>query len=127
MSGLDYERLVLAAGPVGLMQAALDVALPYATQRKQFGKAIGEFQLVAGKLADMYTVTEASRAYLYSVATQADAGGALRWGAARCVLRLLGLLGVCGAVSCLAVRGGTVVLHLCWLRARRCAPGSHGS
>jgi isovaleryl-CoA dehydrogenase len=74
MSGLDYERLVLAAGPVGLMQACLDVALPYATQRKQFGQAIGQFQLVQGKLADMYTATNAARAYVYSVAAQADAG-----------------------------------------------------
>lgn len=74
MSGLDYERLVLAAGPVGLMQAALDVALPYATQRKQFGQAIGEFQLIQGKLADMWTVLQASRAYLYAVARLADSG-----------------------------------------------------
>ncbi|KAG1665660.1 hypothetical protein FOA52_005450 [Chlamydomonas sp. UWO 241] len=74
MSGLDYERLVLAAGPVGLMQAALDVALPYATQRKQFGKAIGEFQLVQGKLADMYTRLQSCRAYVYKVAADADAG-----------------------------------------------------
>lgn len=59
MSGLDYERLVLAAGPVGLMQACLDVALPYTTQRKQFGQAIGDFQLVQGKLADMYTKLQA--------------------------------------------------------------------
>ena len=74
MSGLDYERLVLSAGPVGLMQACLDVALPYATQRKQFGTAIGQFQLVQGKLADMYTAANAARAYVYSVAAQADAG-----------------------------------------------------
>lgn len=74
MSGLDYERLVLAAGPLGLMQAAMDVALPYATQRKQFGKAIGEFQLIQGKLADMWTHLQASRAYVYDVARRADAG-----------------------------------------------------
>uniref|UniRef100_A0A7R9YVX4 Isovaleryl-CoA dehydrogenase, mitochondrial n=1 Tax=Chlamydomonas euryale TaxID=1486919 RepID=A0A7R9YVX4_9CHLO len=74
MSGLDYERLVLAAGPVGLMQAAMDVALPYATQRKQFGKPIGEFQLVQGKLADMYTRMASSRAFVYKVAADADAG-----------------------------------------------------
>mmetsp|Transcript_4969 Transcript_4969/g.10700 ORF Transcript_4969/g.10700 Transcript_4969/m.10700 type:complete len:428 (+) Transcript_4969:178-1461(+) len=74
MSGLDYERLVLAAGPVGLMQACMDVALPYSTQRKQFGQAIGEFQLIQGKLADMYTKLQASRAYVYKVAANADAG-----------------------------------------------------
>lgn len=74
MSGLDYERLVLAAGPLGLMQACMDVALPYCTQRKQFGQAIGEFQLVQGMLADMYTRMQASRAYVYKVAADADAG-----------------------------------------------------
>lgn len=86
MSGLDYERLVLAAGPVGLMQAALDVALPYATQRKQFGTAIGNFQLIQGKLADMYTSCQASRAYVHWVATQADAGRATRQDCASAIL-----------------------------------------
>lgn len=77
MSGLDYERLVLAAGPVGLMQAACDVTFDYVHQRKQFGQAIGEFQLVQGKLADMYTTLNACRAYLYAVgrAASADGGG----------------------------------------------------
>ncbi|KAG2427925.1 hypothetical protein HXX76_011912 [Chlamydomonas incerta] len=74
MSGLDYERLVLAAGPCGLMAAALDAALPYATQRKQFGQAIGEFQLIQAKLADMYTRLQSSRAYVYAVAAAADSG-----------------------------------------------------
>ncbi|GFR52095.1 hypothetical protein Agub_g14605 [Astrephomene gubernaculifera] len=74
MSGLDYERLVLAAGPCGLMAAALDVALPYATQRKQFGQAIGEFQLIQAKLADMYCRLQSSRAFVYSVAAAADSG-----------------------------------------------------
>eukprot|EP00878_Enallax_costatus_P003346 GHUV01003554.1.p1 GENE.GHUV01003554.1~~GHUV01003554.1.p1 ORF type:complete len:439 (+),score=84.70 GHUV01003554.1:141-1457(+) len=86
MSGLDYERLVLAAGPVGLMQACLDVAVPYATQRKQFGQAIGNFQLIQGKLADMYTVCQASRAYVGWVAAQADAGHATRQDCASVIL-----------------------------------------
>lgn len=68
MSGLDYERLVLAAGPVGLMQSACDIAFDYAHQRKQFNKLIGENQLIQGKMADMYVTLNASRAYLYSVA-----------------------------------------------------------
>ncbi|KAK9842351.1 hypothetical protein WJX81_008133 [Elliptochloris bilobata] len=76
MSGLDYERLVLAAGPVGLMQAALDVALPYARQREQFGRPISDFQLVQGKLADMYTTAAAARALVHATARTADAGGA---------------------------------------------------
>jgi len=74
MSGLDYERLVLAAGPVGLMAAALDESLNYVHQRKQFGQRIGEFQLIQGKVADMYTKLMASRSYLYAVAKACDAG-----------------------------------------------------
>ncbi|XP_073838560.1 isovaleryl-CoA dehydrogenase, mitochondrial [Musca autumnalis] len=74
MSGLDFERLVLAAGPVGLMQAAVDVAFDYAHQRKQKGKLIAEFQLMQGKMADMYTTLSACRSYLYSVARACDAG-----------------------------------------------------
>src|SRR6476620_1149156 len=74
MSGLDYERAVLAAGPLGIMQACLDVVLPYVHERKQFGKAIGEFQLVQGKLADMYTRLASSRALVYSVASDCDLG-----------------------------------------------------
>lgn len=74
MSGLDYERLILAAGPVGIIQSCLDVVLPYVHQRKQFGHAIGEFQLIQAKLANMYTILNASRAYLYSVARACDAG-----------------------------------------------------
>ena len=72
MSGLDYERTVLAAGPVGLMQACLDVVEPYVHERRQFGKAIGEFQFIQGKLADMYTTLSACRAYLYAVAANCD-------------------------------------------------------
>lgn len=72
MSGLDYERLILAGGPVGIMQACLDIALPYVHERKQFGQAIGEFQLIQAKLADMYTTLSASRAYLYATAQACD-------------------------------------------------------
>lgn len=72
MSGLDFERTVLAAGPIGIMQACLDLVLPYIHERKQFGQAIGEFQLIQGKLADMYSLTSASRAYLYAVAKACD-------------------------------------------------------
>ncbi|XP_036216812.1 isovaleryl-CoA dehydrogenase, mitochondrial [Bactrocera oleae] len=74
MSGLDYERLVLAAGPVGLMQAAIDVSFDYAHQRMQKGQLIGEFQLMQGKMADMYTTLSACRSYLYAVARSADCG-----------------------------------------------------
>jgi isovaleryl-CoA dehydrogenase len=74
MSGLNYERVVLAAGPVGIMQACLDIVLPYVHQRKQFGKAIGEFQLMQAKLADMYTTLIACRSYLYTVARTCDRG-----------------------------------------------------
>jgi isovaleryl-CoA dehydrogenase len=74
MRGLDLERVILAAGPVGIMQACLDVVLPYVHERKQFGKAIGEFQLIQEKLADMYVAMMSSRAYLYAVATACDRG-----------------------------------------------------
>ena len=75
MSGLDYERAVLSGGPLGLMQAAMDVVLPYIHDRKQFGQSIGEFQLIQGKLADMYTTQQACRAYLYAVGKHLDALG----------------------------------------------------
>ncbi|XP_019226620.1 PREDICTED: 2-methylacyl-CoA dehydrogenase, mitochondrial isoform X2 [Nicotiana attenuata] len=74
MSGLDLERVVLAAGPVGIMQACMDVVLPYVRQREQFGKPIGEYQLIQGKLADMYTALQSSRAYVYAVAKDCDNG-----------------------------------------------------
>ncbi|MFC3148515.1 isovaleryl-CoA dehydrogenase [Piscinibacterium candidicorallinum] len=76
MSGLDYERAVLAAGPIGIMQAAMDVVIPYIHDRKQFGQSIGEFQLIQGKVADMYTVLQASRAYCYQVGKNLDKLGA---------------------------------------------------
>ncbi len=86
MSGLDYERAVLAAGPCGIMQACLDVVVPYVHERKQFGQAIGEFQLVQGKLADMYTTTNACKSYVYAVARACDAGKTTRKDAAGAIL-----------------------------------------
>ncbi|NYZ65025.1 isovaleryl-CoA dehydrogenase [Endozoicomonas sp. SM1973] len=86
MSGLDYERVVLAAGPVGIMQACLDIVVPYVHERKQFGQAIGEFQLIQGKLADMYTTLNACRAYLYAVAAACDRGETTRKDAAGVIL-----------------------------------------
>lgn len=86
MRGLDYERLILAAGPVGIMQACLDVVLPYIHERKQFGKAIGEFQLMQGKIADMYCRMNACRSYLYSVAGSCDRGEFTRIDAASVIL-----------------------------------------
>ncbi len=86
MSGLDYERAVLAAGPIGIMQSAMDIVLDYVHERKQFGKAIGEFQLVQGKIADMYTTMNASRAYVYAVAAACDRGETTRQDAAGCIL-----------------------------------------
>lgn len=86
MSGLDYERAVLAGGPVGLMAACLDVAIPYVHERRQFGQPIGEFQLVQGKLADMYATMNAARAYVYAVAAACDRGETARKDAAGCIL-----------------------------------------
>ena len=86
MSGLDYERVVLAAGPLGIMQACLDAVLPYVHQRKQFDQPIGEFQLMQGKLADMYVTLNASRAYVYAVARACDRGQVTRKDAAGAIL-----------------------------------------
>ncbi|WP_456315768.1 acyl-CoA dehydrogenase family protein [Roseomonas mucosa] len=86
MSGLDYERAVLAAGPLGIMQACMDVVLPYVHERKQFGQAIGEFQLMQGKLADMYSTLSACRAYVYAVAQACDRGQTTRKDAAGAIL-----------------------------------------
>ena len=86
MSGLDFERTVLSGGPVGIMQACMDVVVPYIHDRKQFGKAIGEFQLMQGKIADMYTDLNASRAYLYAVAKACDRGEESRKDAAAVIL-----------------------------------------
>jgi isovaleryl-CoA dehydrogenase len=86
MSGLDYERVVLAAGPVGIMAAAMDLVVPYVHDRQQFGKPIGTFQLMQGKLADMYTTMNACRSYVYAVARACDNGEATRKDSAGCIL-----------------------------------------
>ena len=86
MSGLDYERAVLAAGSTGIMQACMDVVIPYVHERKQFGQAIGEFQLMQGKLADMYTTMNAAKAYVYTVAKACDRGETSRKDAAGAIL-----------------------------------------
>ena len=110
MSGLDYERVVLAAGPLGIMQAALDAVLPYVHERKQFGEPIGSFQLVQGKLADMYVLMNAAKAYVYSVAracdrrqtTREDAAGAILYaaeGATKIALDAIQLLGGNGYIN----------------------------
>ncbi|HEY7382691.1 MAG TPA: isovaleryl-CoA dehydrogenase [Beijerinckiaceae bacterium] len=110
MSGLDYERVVLAAGPLGIMQACLDAVLPYVHARKQFGQPIGSFQLVQGKLADMYVTLNASKAYVYAVAkacdrgetTREDAAGAILYAAEKatqCALDAIQLLGGNGYIN----------------------------
>jgi len=86
MSGLDYERAVLAAGPLGIMQACMDIVMPYVHERKQFGQAIGEFQLMQGKLADMYVLLSASRSYVYAVGKACDSGKVSRKDAAGAIL-----------------------------------------
>jgi isovaleryl-CoA dehydrogenase len=86
MSGLDYERAVLAAGPLGIMQACLDAVLPYVRERKQFGQAIGSFQLMQGKVADMYVALSSARSYVYAVARACDAGTTNRFDAAGAIL-----------------------------------------
>ena len=110
MSGLDYERAVLAAGPLGIMQACMDVVMPYVHDRKQFGQAIGEFQLVQGKVADMYVSMNACKAYVYAVAkacdrgetTREDAAGAILYAAEKatlCALDAVQLLGGNGYIN----------------------------
>lgn len=86
MSGLDYERLVLAGGPLGIMRACMDLVMPYVHDRKQFGKPIGEFQLMQAKIADMYTTMNSSRAYVYAVANACDRQQTTRFDAAGCIL-----------------------------------------
>src|SRR5467141_4638645 len=86
MSGLDYERAILAAGPLGIMQACLDVVIPYIHDRRQFGQAIGEFQLIQGKVADMYTVMNACKSYVYAVGKACDRGQTTRKDAAGAIL-----------------------------------------
>ena len=86
MSGLDFERVVLAAGPVGIMAAAMDIVLPYIHEREQFGQPIGSFQLMQGKIADMYTTMNACRSYVYAVAAACDRGETTRKDSAGCIL-----------------------------------------
>jgi isovaleryl-CoA dehydrogenase len=86
MSGLDYERVVLAGGPLGIMRNCMDVVMPYVHEREQFGQAIGQFQLMQGKIADMYTDMNAARSYVYAVAAACDAGHTTRFDAAGCIL-----------------------------------------
>jgi isovaleryl-CoA dehydrogenase len=86
MSGLDYERVVLTGGPLGIMRACLDAVVPYVHERKQFGAPIGTFQLIQGKLADMYTTLNSCAAYTYAVARGCDAGRTTRMDAAGCIL-----------------------------------------
>jgi isovaleryl-CoA dehydrogenase len=86
MGGLDYERLVLAGGPLGIMQACMDTVLPYVHERRQFDRPIGEFQLMQGKLADMYTTMNACRSYVYFTAKASDRGVTTRYDAAGCLL-----------------------------------------
>jgi isovaleryl-CoA dehydrogenase len=86
MSGLDYERTLISAGPIGIMQACMDLVVPYIHDRKQFDRSIGEFQLVQGKLADMYTELNASRAYAYAIARACDRGENSRKDAAALIL-----------------------------------------
>ena len=105
MSGLDYERAVLAAGPLGIMQACLDVVLPYVRERKQFGRPIGSFQLMQGKIADMYVALNSARAYVYAVAKACDAGRTTRFDAAGAIL-----------LAC-----ENAVQHLRWRPSRRWA------
>jgi isovaleryl-CoA dehydrogenase len=110
MSGLDYERTVLSAGPLGIMRACLDVVMPYVRERKQFGEPIGTFQLVQAKLADMYVAMNAARAYVYAVAkacdrgemTREDAAGAILFSserATKCALDAIQLLGGNGYIN----------------------------
>ena len=86
MSGLDYERVVLSGGPLGIMAACMDIVVPYVHERVQFGKSIGEFQLVQGKIADMYTGMNAARSYVYNVAKSCDRGETTRKDAAGAIL-----------------------------------------
>jgi isovaleryl-CoA dehydrogenase len=105
MSGLDYERAVLAAGPLGIMQACLDAVIPYVHERKQFGQPIGEFQLIQGKLADMYTSLNACKAYVYAVAKACDRGRTARKDAAGAILYAAEKATAC-ALDAIQILGG---------------------
>ena len=112
MSGLDYERVVLAGGPLGIMQACLDVVVPYIHERRQFGKAIGEFQLIQGKLADMYSTLNASRAYAYAVAKACDRRETTRKDAAAVILYTAEKATWCALEAIQAMGGMGYVLSL---------------
>lgn len=105
MSGLDYERVILSAGPIGIMQACMDSVVPYSHERKQFGKSIGEFQLIQGKIADMYTTLNASRAYAYAVASACDRGETTRKDAAAVILYTAEQATLC-ALQAIQILGG---------------------
>lgn len=105
MSGLDYERVVLAGGPLGIMRACLDLVLPYVHERKQFGQPIGTFQLMQAKIADMYTSMNACRAYVYSVARACDRGQTTRFDAAGCILYAAERATACGLDAIQALGG----------------------
>jgi isovaleryl-CoA dehydrogenase len=105
MSGLDYERVVLSGGPIGIMRAALDLIVPYLHDRRQFGRPIGEFQLMQAKLADLYTAFNASRAYAYAVARACDAGLTTRFDAAACLM-LASESGVQAGLEAIQALGG---------------------
>lgn len=107
MSGLNYERVVLAAGPIGIMRACMDIVLPYVHERKQFGRAIGEFELMQAKLADMYTALMTAQSYLYAVAKACDRGDVSRKDAASVILHTAekGTWMACEAIQCLGGNG----------------------
>src|SRR5216683_790287 len=105
MSGLDYERAVLAAGPLGIMQSCLDTVIPYVHERKQFGQPIGEFQLIQGKLADMYSTLSACKAYVYAVARACDRGRTARKDAAGAILYAAEKATAC-ALDAIQILGG---------------------
>ena len=112
MSGLDYERVVLSGGPLGIMQACMDVVVPYVHDRKQFGKSIGEFQLVQGKLADMYTQMNAAKSYVYNVAKSCDRGETTRKDSAGAIL-YLAELATKMALDAIQLLGGTGYTNEC--------------
>ena len=112
MSGLDTERLLLAAGPIGIMQAAMDLVLPYVRERKQFGKPIGQFELMQAKLAQMYTALQTSRAFVYNTAQEFDKGNFSRINAASCAY-YASVSGVQVALECIQAMGGIGYMNHC--------------
>ena len=119
MSGLDYERAVLAGGPLGIMAACMDVVVPYVHERKQFGQPIGEFQLMQGKLADMYTTLSACRAYVYAVGQALDRGETTRKDAAGAILY--------AAEKATWMAGEAIQAWAAWATSTRRRPGGCGA